>query len=382
MTATPEVRPYTIHLASGRSGDTTGLSRYASSLHNELVQIGVDVQISETRGPGATHRLQPLLNYAKLDSQAFFETYPLSVDRPHSPAILHLTSQNQSSAISFGHVDKIVVTVHDLITHVCRHDPEIVNYMKPYAKLMDRLSIRGLRRASVILADSEHTRNDVIRTLGFDPQRVIVAHLGIDHDRFQPKEIPRQFFQKYGLSKHARHVVYVGSEDPRKNLFRLVDAFRRVLSEFPDARMLKVGAARFDRQRQLLKRHLNEIGLASKVDFVDQVPESDLPYFYSLADAFVFPSLYEGFGLPVIEAMSSGAPVITSHSTSLGEISADAALLVDPRDTGQITDAIMQVLKDSDLNQSLRRRGRNHAASFTWNNTVTKTIEAYELAWG
>ncbi len=176
------------------------------------------------------------------------------------------------------------------------------------------------------------------------------------------------------------YLLYLGSNKPHKNLVRLVEAWRIVVAsgvQAADVPLVIAGAwdARYPEARQ----RVDTLGLADRVLFLGPVADADLPALYAGARAFVFPSLYEGFGLPVLEAMACGAPVICADGSSLPEVAGEAALLVDARDVEALATAIRRVLADADLAGELRRRGVQQAARFSWAQTAQRTLEVYRV---
>lgn len=269
---------------------------------------------------------------------------------------------------------KKVVTIHDLVPLVC---PETVP--RKYAMYMGRL-LRGLaRRADRIITDSEASRRDILRLLEAERERISVTPLAAGPE-FRPVDDPAALeavLRRYGIA--GRFVLYLGNLEPRKNLLRLAAAFRRVRAELGEGLKLVIGGQEawlVDR----LKEGWQELGLGREVLFTGFVRPEDLPLLMNAATVFAFPSQYEGFGLPVLEALACGVPVITSNKSSLPEVAGDAALLVDPSDVGAIAEAIKRVLTDEALAARLRRAGPRRAAEFSWRRTAELTVEAYQLA--
>ncbi|HEX2914879.1 MAG TPA: glycosyltransferase family 1 protein [Chloroflexia bacterium] len=372
-----EESPPPVVLVGGASSSLTGLSRYGRNLSTALSQQGQPII------PGAIARPPlpgPFFNLARkmgFDLNTFFSTYPLALAARPEQGLLHLTSQNLASAVAFKKPARLVITVHDLITLACRQQPEITGYMRFYDRLFDNLAARGLKKADFLIADSEHTRQDIIQRLNYPPKCIKVIYLGVEHAQFKPATVSADFYNRYNLEKNKAYLIYAGSEDPRKNLRRLLAAFKLVTEACPQARLIKVGAARFQGERQALLAEIEKLGLAGKVHFFDQVSDEDLVYFYNLASVFVFPSLYEGFGLPPLEAMACGTPVVCSSAAALPEVVGEAALLVDPFDVPGLAAAIERVLCEPGLSAELRRRGLERAAGFTWERTAQQTLEVY-----
>jgi glycosyltransferase involved in cell wall biosynthesis len=279
-----------------------------------------------------------------------------------------------------------VVTIHDLgylafpEAHTARRRLEL--------NLTTRWSLRAARR---VIAISQATKDDLLRHYGADPGRVAVVHHGLSQG-FGPVEDPAAIVAaraRHGLG--APYLLYVGTLQPRKNLERLIEAFALALQdEGPktkeegsdsgssfDLRLSSLTLAIAGRKGWLsdaIERRARELGIAERVRFLGYLPDADLPALLSGATAFVFPSLYEGFGMPVLEAMACGAPVLTANSSSLPEVAGDAALLVDPRDTHAIAAAIVRLVHDRALRADLRARGLARAATFTWERCANETI--------
>lgn len=366
-----------VRLVSGPPGSQTGLSRYTRCLRDALAREGVVAQLVSSQLPLITRQLAPVFRKIGLDPVTFFTTYPIVISRDGRSGITHLTSQNLASALAFRHLPNAVVTVHDLITLVGRHDPAITGYLRFYDRLFDQIALRGLRSAKALIADSEHTRTDIMHVVRFIPERVRVVPLGVDHTRFQHVPVPPDFWKRYGLDPSARYVIYIGSEDPRKNLLRLIEAFRLVSTDCPKVMLLKVGAARFHDERVRLVAQIRDLGLTGRVRFIDSATDEDLPRFYSLATVFAYPSLYEGFGLPPLEAMACGTPVVTSNTSSLPEVVGDAGIMVDPRDVGALANALELLLIDEAAHRTYRERGLARARQFTWERAARAHVEVY-----
>lgn len=233
----------------------------------------------------------------------------------------------------------------------------------------------AMRRAQRILTISEFSRQMALDHLGCDPDRIDVAPLGVD-PRFRPlaDDEREATLRKYGISQPF--ILHVGRLQRRKNLIRLLAAFQRLrLQERIPHQLVLVGRESWDTREILAAR--DRMGLREHVVHVGYGAAEDLPAFYGGADLVVFPSLYEGFGLPVLEAMACGVPVVTSRVTSLPEVAGDAALLVDPTCVDAIAEGMHAVLGSSDLRAELRRRGLARARSFTWERTAALTRATY-----
>jgi glycosyltransferase involved in cell wall biosynthesis len=261
-----------------------------------------------------------------------------------------------------------VVTIHDL---AFLRWPEQVparryRYLAPAVR-------RAAARAARIIAVSESTKADVVELLRVDPARVSVTHLGVD-GRFRPPSPEERAAHRERQHLTRPYVLAVGNLEPRKNLPTLLRAFARLSPEVPHDLVL-VGAEGW--LTGDLYAALDELRLGGRVRMTGFVGDDDLPIWYGAADLFVYPSRYEGFGLPVVEAMACGAPVVTANVSSLPEVAGDAALLVDPTDDASVADGMRRVLTDGDLAGALRRRGSLRAAAFTWEKTAERTVAVY-----
>jgi glycosyltransferase involved in cell wall biosynthesis len=358
----------------------TGVGRYVRMLRDGLQEAGVDTVAVTPALPPFPPAGYRLLRSRGVDLPAFFANYPLWAHHPEAD-IHHITSQNLASLLPFRRPrGRVVATVHDIIPYMLRDQPELCPYRTVADRLFDRLAMAGLRRADRLIADSLYTKRCVEEHLGIDPRKIAVVHLGIDRERFRPRPVPARLHERYGLPEGNRYLLYVGSEDPRKNLGTLLRALAIVRSELPDVALLKVGRAHFARERRRLLDLADELGIVPAVHFLDEVPEDDLPSLYNLADLCVMPSLYEGFGFPVLEAMACGTPVVALEAASLPELAGDAGLLVQPgaEATAGLARAAIQVLADPALSQRLRRAGLHRAAAFAWYRTTDATIAHYQ----
>jgi glycosyltransferase involved in cell wall biosynthesis len=191
-------------------------------------------------------------------------------------------------------------------------------------------------------------------------------------------ETPGVLAERYGV--HPPYFLYVGTLEPRKNLAGALRAFATVADRLPHHQFVLAGQKGWSCDDVF--REAARPSLAGRVLFLDYVAEGDLPLLYTHAAAAVYPSLYEGFGFPVLEAMACGTPVLTSRSSSLAEIGEGAALLVDPRDEGALADALASLGEDGALRDGLSARGLHRAQEFTWERTVRGTLEAYQEAAG
>ncbi len=262
---------------------------------------------------------------------------------------------------------RTVFTLYDLV--IVRH-PETVSPMNR-AYLRAILSL-ALRDADRIIAISEFTKQEAIEIYGTSSERIVVIPLGV-HDDFAPASDAAMASVRERYALPGPYLLTVGTIEPRKNLPTLFRALRAL--ERMEHRLVVVGAPGWKRSMALAELDLVRAG--DRVRFLGRVPEADLPALYSAASLLLFPSLYEGFGIPVLEAMACGTPVVCSNSASLPEVGGDAVHLVPPTDADAWAGAIERLLGDDRERSDLRARGLRRAACFRWSATARKTLNVY-----
>jgi glycosyltransferase involved in cell wall biosynthesis len=321
----------------------------------------------------------------------------------HAPDVLFVPAHVLPLGAPLRRRMRTVVTVHDM------------GYLRfpeahtPAQRLYLRLStIWSARAATQLIAISAATRDDLVRFAGVRPEKIAVVHHGLS-PRFRPAADAAiaAALRRYGIvgaNEHAvgagdhqptgeyngrPYILYVGTVQPRKNLVRLIEAFAYML-EIRDWR-LEIGTSMPNPQSLIsnlqlviagkrgwlteeIEQRAAALGIAERVRFTGYVADEDLPALLSGALAFVLPSLYEGFGMPVLEAMACGAPVLASNTSALPEVAGDAALLVDPGDTAAIASGLARLAADAGLRADLRARGLAHAAQFTWDRCAEQTL--------
>jgi len=230
------------------------------------------------------------------------------------------------------------------------------------------------RKAHHVIAVSEATRRDLIELYHISPAKITVLYHGISpaFRRVEDAGTLAAIRHKYGLAERP-FVLSVGTIQPRKNYRRLIQAFAHL-----DESLALVIAGSKGWHYEDVFGEVSRQGLAERVHFLGFVADADLPALYSAASLFVYPSLYEGFGLPVLEAMTCGTPVVASNQSALPEVVGQAGLLVDPRDVKALAAAMSRLLADKDLHQKLAQAGHVRAANFTWGNMAVKLIALYQ----
>ncbi len=263
-----------------------------------------------------------------------------------------------------------VFTLHDLIFRLY---PEAHMFLNRWFLTM--MMPRFLRHADVVITVSECTRRDAIRWYRIPEDRIHVIYEGVDV-RFRPASPEAIAALRFRYSLPDRFILYVGTIEPRKNLPTLFAAYRHLLERWPDLGLVVAGKPGWLTEGTF--RALRDLGLEGRVRFLGYVPDEDLPALYSAAAVFTFPSLYEGFGLPPLEAMACGTPAVVSDASSLPEIVGDAGLRVPPDRPADWAAALAAVLSNESLRSHLREAGFRQAARFCWSETARRTVEIYE----
>jgi len=267
-----------------------------------------------------------------------------------------------------------VLTLCDLIYYLFpRACPSWIAHR--YARAMIRAAVGKARKVITI---SEYSKRDLIRHLDVAPKKVAVVYPAVNLEMYRP-DMPAgaadALRRKLGIERP--YLFYTGNHEPRKNLARLIQAFRDLRGR---RRYQLVLGGRLDPRRQALYDEAGDLVAGGEVIFCGEIREADLPLLYAGAALFVFPSEYEGFGLPPLEAMACGAPVICSSATSLPEVVGDAAVLVAPDSTDQLRRALEQVLDSPGLRAELREKGLGRARSFSWEAAARQVLDVYEDA--
>jgi glycosyltransferase involved in cell wall biosynthesis len=266
----------------------------------------------------------------------------------------------------------LVVTVHDL-------SPVVLPEFYDMKRRLWHWSVgfrRTLTRANTVIAVSEYTKHELEHVLGLPESKISVVYQGVDHERFHPDLAEaklRAVRNKYGLP--GDFILYIGTLEPRKNLAGLLAAWEHVKSDIP-----LVIAGKPGWKFRAIFNAANKSKKQRKVYFLGFVEERDKPYLLKLARVFAFPSLYEGFGLPVLEAMAVGTPVVTSSVTSLPEVAGDGALLVNPYNQDELSFALDTLTEDERLREQLIQRGLKRAEFFAWDKTAQQTLAVLNSA--
>ncbi|MBU3194249.1 glycosyltransferase family 4 protein [Clostridium algidicarnis] len=266
---------------------------------------------------------------------------------------------------------KTLVTIHDLIPYIM---PETVGkgYLTKFLREMPEV----IDSCESIITVSEWSKQDILKFFPMDPDRIFVTPLAADKkykplDKAKCKEI---ILKSFGIDK--KFILYLGGFSPRKNVRGLIKAFKDMYKDLNDEYELVILGSLKD-EGSLLLNFAEEINIKSKIHFLGFVAEEMLPIFYNSCECFVYPSLYEGFGLPPLEAMSCGCPLISSNTTSIPEVVKDAGYLIDSKKSINISEALFKVLSNEDFKINLSKKALSRSLDFSWEITSKNTLDAY-----
>lgn len=356
--------------------EQTGVGYYTEHLLHHLAEdsdcelVVVSNRPVQTSVPLAS-RVRVVTTHRRLQRALWMQTAAPALLRTLDLDVAHFTNSVGPCLVG----TPLVVTIHDmsLTLFPSYHPVKRILLSRPLMKVT-------ARRAAAIITVSESARRDILRLCGVQPDRVHVVHEAAAPS-FRPvrdRASLQTLRSRYGLAD--RFILYVGTVEPRKNLVRLFEAFAKLKRSGLPHQLVCVGPLgwRYHDVRAAIAR----LGLGQDLRLTGYVPFNDLPGLYSLAEMFVFPSLYEGFGLPVVEAMACGTPVITAATSSLGEIADGVSERINPIEVDDIARAIRRLADDPDLRRELSCRGIDRARRFSWSRAARETLGVYRKAIG
>lgn len=329
-----------------------------------MPHLGSQFQVKEIRG--AAQRLGPRLGKLWWEQVSLRKVCSSEkVDLLHSPYFASPLIPNIPT----------VVTIHDVIPMILPNYRQAA-HVKVYMKLVSAAA----RGANAILTVSETSKKDIVRVLGIPSERIHVTYNATDSSLRPVCDSTAIEWVRDSHGIAGDYLLYFGGFDQRKNVERILLAYRAARGDFHNpcqlvlaGSMNLVGHPLYPDPRPMILR----LGLEGQVIVTGRISEEEKPALYSAARAFVFPSLYEGFGMPVLEAMACGTPVITSDTSSLPEVAGDAALLIDPTSVEAIAEAMVRVVNDAGLRDELHGKGLLRASQFSWEASAIKTLEVY-----
>ena len=354
----------------GVARSVAGILRELATLDPERLEITV---VAARRPPdlhGARFRRAFAPRVPKLPDSIFALQRPFTL---RGFDLVHYIDSRPPLDFPLGRIPK-VITQHGFASLTFEHTLGVRRRVVYVNQMLARLA----RFADLTLTASESEKRELVRIARVDPDEVIAIHHGVDHDRFRPPSdlaaCRAEVNARYGID--GRYVLYVSNHQRKKNTEGLVQAFKAVARTVPDVDLVLTGwhTPEFRLVRDLIDR----LGLAARVKVLGHVPDEDLPMLYGAAAVFALPSLHEGFGLPVLEAMACGTPVLASNVYAVPEVAGDAAKLVDPYDMDAISAGLIQILEDTNFAATLRERGLARAREFTWRRAAEQHLAAYE----
>jgi glycosyltransferase involved in cell wall biosynthesis len=366
------------YLTYGLDRSPTGIGRYAVDLLRSLIRTANDAEIVIL----STEKSDPF----HLRDLCEFHTISGCSTLPSILSIGGLKLRSIASRINLDAIHdpngvapfhglpgsvRSVVTLHDAFAfiypeHHNRLDTWRYRWHLPYA----------VRKSDAVITVSKCSQRDLVKHLSLDPNKVSVIHEGV-HPRYSPEGDELQdsrALAKYGV--RPPYLLYVGGLNDRKNVARLLQSFDSLSDDHPGVQLVIAGKRQW--KTQSIEQAFKSLSARTSVHFTGYLDDNDLPAVYRAATALVFPSLYEGFGLPPLEAMACGTPAIVSNRSSLPEVTGDAALLIDPYDTVGLTRQMDRILRDGALRESLRAHGLKRASQFNWDDAALQTLKVYE----
>ncbi len=341
-----------------KRNERTGLSRYSETLLTYL-DSSVDPFEIDFKLPLL---LKKVFNHLNIDVESVLNHFPPYIHMDDSPnCVWHFTSQLQTIILNYHKPITCVVTVLDLIPVVSEYKEHSFFQQKLY-----NLSVRNIKSADAIIAISDWTKKELVKYFNINPDKIFVIPLAVDKE-----------FKPYNIAKDTeeKRILYVGSERPRKNLGVLLEALSLIIRTDSKITLTKIGASQSLSARKSFIRTARHKKVHNNINMLNYV--DDIVSEYNKADIFVFPSKYEGFGLPVLEAMACGCPVICSSATSLPEVGGESVLYFNPDKPEELAGAIERVLYDTALRNTLIQSGLKRSKDFSWDNVAQKTTEVY-----
>ncbi|MGB9133422.1 MAG: glycosyltransferase family 4 protein [Methanosarcina sp.] len=337
-----------------------GMSKYQSEIHSRLE----NVKLNRIEYPDASK----VVKVVGVNKIVEYFAYPLIVKKKVSKEnVKHVTRQDLAFLLELMDLKKTIVTCYDIIPIA------YYNTRNPIWKL----NAKGLKKAEKIITISEFSKTDIIKYIKVPEENIEIIPPAVDYNLYYPNR-NRKVLKKYRIEEDEQVVLYVGAEDPRKNVHFLINSFSKLKSKILKVKLLKVGLPNDVGVRGKLLKHIESLNLQKDVIFTGHVPESELAEIYNAVDLFVFPSLYEGFGMPPLEAMACGTPVITSNTSSLPEVVGEAAITVDPYDVDEFAEEMYEVLTNEEFRKEMMKKGLERSKTFTWDNSAKKMLKVYE----
>jgi glycosyltransferase involved in cell wall biosynthesis len=321
------------------------------------------------KGSMSGNRLNFLMELGKntlrsIDKQLYIRAVKNKVKQGN---IKHITSQEFAYLLNSVRLENSIVTCYDLIPWVYDHNRSSI-----WKENMD-----GLKQAETIITISEFSRDEIVKYLDYPKQMIKIIYPAVDHSSYYHAH-DKGILSKLDIPDNQKVVLYVGSEVPRQNVPLLIKAFALLKKKIPNIKLVKIGDPQSYGARETIIQLINDLELRNDIIFAGYLPEEDMPKWYNAADILVYPCDYAGFGLPPLEAMACGTPVITSNTTSLPEVVGDAGIMIDPQDFELMADKMYDVLTNNKLKDKMINNGLKRSKLFKWDDSAKKTLEIYK----
>lgn len=337
-----------------------GFKRYQDELHMRLKHVKLNrIEYVPLVNP-IGHLFQLLISY------------PLKVMRKIKRGrIKHITTPNLAYLQNIFRFKNCLITCYDLIAY---HRKKDFGFLQ---RVLISLNYMGLKRARHIVTIANHAKDDIARTFNMPASKITVIHPCVDYKRYYPKR-DRGVLKQYGI-KRERVLLYIGSEEPRQNVDKIILALDILVKQGHDIKFVKVGRPQWHGGRERLEKLIKQFGLEGRVVFTDYVEEELLPMYYNAADIVLYPCAYTGWGLPPMEAMACGVPVITSNTTTLPEVVGEGGIMIDPDDYRLLAEKIEILLQDDKLRKKYIEEAFKHLKKFSWDNEAKKFDKVYDM---
>jgi glycosyltransferase involved in cell wall biosynthesis len=368
------------HLLSfDRSFRQAGVSNHTRHLILELAKFDRHNQYTLFVGPGVRQHLDLPENWQVLESR--LPTIKPKYRIPWEQFVAPLLLARQRATLFHGLLN-IAPLLSPIPTIVTVHDLAFMDvtgsHRKANRRYLAAATRQGVRQAAHIFAVSEYSKQAIVDRLSIDPARISIAYNAAGA-QYRPRSAAELAGWRHEKGVPEQFMLYLGTLEPRKNIPNLLRAYAKVRAEVQMPLLIGGGKGwHFD---EIFATHA-ELGLGDSVRFLGYVPSEDLPLWYNAATFFVFPSRYEGFGIPPLEAMASGTPVLTTNATSIPEVVGDAAIQVDPDDVDGMAEQLRRLSGDAALRADLRERGLRRAGDFSWAGLAERTLEVYRKVAG
>jgi glycosyltransferase involved in cell wall biosynthesis len=340
-----------------RTDEKFGMSKYQSEIHSRLT----DIKLNRIEYPNVS-------KISGINKLVEWIAYPFIVkNKVNKDNIKNITRQDLAFILEVTGLEKTIVTCHDIIP--------IAYYNTPSP--LWKLNAKGLRKAERIITVSEFSKQDISKYIKYPEENIEIIPPAVDHNLYYPNR-SKECLLKYNIGDNDKVILYVGAEEPRKNIQFLVNSFSKLKNKISNVKLLKVGTPNYLFVRKKLLKQMETLNLQNDVIFTGYVSEAELAEIYNAVDLFVFPSLYEGFGMPPLEAMACGTPVITSNTSSLPEVVGDAAIIADPYDVNKFAEEMYELLMNESLKEEMIKKGLKRSKMFSWDTSAKRTLKVYK----